>query len=228
MSSSTLNTHIPTPRATRPTPVLVDRYMDLDFPVSGYTRHLSPSAPSYRGSHPNPTLLSDRFFFSFTPIITIRHPALMLPSLIRGRQKLQGEPKLDSEFAPIATYRWEKLVFDCYRSYAPHSVPIVIDGSKLAQDPHGTMKKMCEVLDMSEEELGVRYSWEPNFGPARDKFWDVFTGELRRSSGIKPTLDLGKEKEKWVKEWGVEVAEKIELAVENAMEDYEYLLRYSL
>ncbi|KAG7087051.1 hypothetical protein E1B28_013030 [Marasmius oreades] len=239
MSSATLNAHIPTPRVTRPTPIIVDKCLDLD----GHEDcHRSRSSPSYLLTHPNPTLLSDRFFFGFTPIITIRHPALMVPSLIRGRQKLQGIPKLDSEFAPIATYRWEKLVFDSYRSYyaattdslSRKRVPIVIDGSKLAQDPYGTMERMCEVLGMSEEEMGVRYMWEPNMGPARDKFWEVFTGELRRSSGVKPsghlpeTLDLEKEKSKWVNEWGPDVADKIEAAVNDAMEDYEYLSRYSL
>ncbi|KAJ8089497.1 hypothetical protein PM082_014752 [Marasmius tenuissimus] len=240
MTSATLNDHIFAPRTTRPSPVVADKMLDVpseSFEDGGWVFPGMFNNPQMQATKiPNPTLLPDRFFFGFTPVITIRHPALMIPSLIRGRQKLQGEPKLDCEFTPIATYRWEKMIFDCYRSCSLElglkTVPVVIDGSKLVRDPKGTMGRLCDIIGVEEHEV-VRYTWEPACQPARDAFWETFTGDLRRSSGIKPvpvpeTIDLTKEKTKWIKEWGPELAEEIESWVNYSLKDYEYLFQYSI
>ena len=41
-------------------------------------------------------------------------------------------------------------------------------------------------------------------------------------------IDIDEQKVKWEKNWGKEVADRMEELVRGAMEDYEYLLQYSL
>ncbi|KAL0568020.1 hypothetical protein V5O48_013974 [Marasmius crinis-equi] len=234
LASSLVNSHITVPgRETKPTPVVSDRMLDAG------DRTDSPSTDL--GMYHNPTLLPDRFFFSFTPIITIRHPARVIPSWLRSFHSLGGT-LLDTEF-PVAaeSFRWERLIFDSFMAFEKAraaeegrevNVPIVVDGERLVKDPRGQMKKVCERLGIDEE--GIKYSWErPQVGKGLE-VGETMMGAYNRSTGVvadprftKP-LDVKEEAEKWAEEWDEKVADIMEGKVAAAMEDYEYLLQFSL
>ncbi|KAL0568021.1 hypothetical protein V5O48_013975 [Marasmius crinis-equi] len=235
MPSSLVNSHLSVPgRETKPTTVVVDRMLDVGDQTE------SP-LPADLGMYHNPTLLPDRFFFSFTPIITIRHPARTIPSWLRSFHSLGGT-LLDTEFPVFAdSFRWERLVFDSFMTFEKSraaeegrevNTPIVVDGEKLVKDPHGQMKKVCGRLGIDEE--GIKYSWErPQYGKGLEA-GETIMGAINRSTGVvadarynKP-LDVKDEVEKWAEEWDENVASILEGKVAAAMEDYEYLLQFSL
>ncbi|KAL0568018.1 hypothetical protein V5O48_013972 [Marasmius crinis-equi] len=236
MPSSLVNSHLSVPgRETKPTPVVADRMLDVRDRTEG-------SLPADLGMYHNPTLLPDRFFFSFTPIITIRHPARTIPSWLRSFHSLGGT-LLDTEFPVFAdSFRWERLVFDSFMAFEKSraaeegrevNTPIVVDGDKLVKDPRGQMKKVCERLGIDEE--GIKYSWErpqhwiqtPVIGETMMGTYTQSTGVVRDARYNKP-LDVKEEVAKWAEEWDENVAGILEGKVAAAMEDYEYLLQFTL
>lgn len=77
----------------------------------------------------------------------------------------------------------------------------------------------------------VQYEWETktsedlvDLNPSQK----IFMGTLSGSSGVlegkdSRNLDLAAERQKWVAEFGVELADLLASCVENAMSEYEYL-----
>ncbi|KAL0565754.1 hypothetical protein V5O48_016265 [Marasmius crinis-equi] len=238
MSSSFINSHISVPgRETKPTPVIVDRMLDL----GSDNVDLNSSLQKNLTIHANPTLLPDRFFLSFTPIITIRHPARVIPSYLRSLHSIEGHIS-DTEFLVAATsFQWERLVFESFKSFEEARAteegrearaPIVVDGEKLVKDPHGQMKKVCEALGLDEG--GIKYSWDPPKMAANTRAAETFFGTFNQSTGVvtdarfvKP-LDMQEEVQKWAHEWDESTAAALEKMVASAMEDYEYLFQFSM
>ncbi|ESK85292.1 hypothetical protein Moror_11341 [Moniliophthora roreri MCA 2997] len=162
----------------------------------------------------NPTIFSDRFFFSITsPMITIRHPARMLPSYLRALS-FSGVPmegNLLHNYERVSRYRWERLIFESYKSRGTRV--IVVDGERLVKDSEGQMKKVCEELGLDESQ--IRYTWD-----SADRLYShipesaklAFMGTLHGSKGVihrqgnDETLDLAAEERKWAKEWNEELA----------------------
>ncbi|KAE9384094.1 hypothetical protein BT96DRAFT_789956, partial [Gymnopus androsaceus JB14] len=113
--------------------------------------------------------LPDRIIASVSPIILIRHPAYTFHSLVRASAAVECNV-LDPQFLMFSTFRWQRIVYEFYRSYysglggAKQSEPtnmegwqIVVDGDKLMEDPQGQMKKICELIGMDESL--IQYSW---------------------------------------------------------------------
>ncbi|KAG7085983.1 hypothetical protein E1B28_003507 [Marasmius oreades] len=121
-------------RESRPTPVIVDRELDIGPSYSSFNLRMIPV------DHPNPTLIPDRFFFSFTPIIMIRHPARVIPSYLRAFQSLGYDISHPDFPVQAECFRLERLVFDSFKSFEEAravaegrkpNTPIVIHGDKL-------------------------------------------------------------------------------------------------
>ncbi|KAL0060463.1 hypothetical protein AAF712_012746 [Marasmius tenuissimus] len=242
LSSSFVNSHIHVPgRTTWPPPVVLDRKFDV--PTNPSTLGDAENRELDLKLHLNPSLIPDRFYFSFTPVITIRHPAHAIPSTHRAY--LNSEMGLDishPDFPVITSYRWARLIFDSFKSYAgvekdrgqvaDATLPIVVDGEKLVKDPQGQMKKVCDILGL--DEAGIRYNWDKPEVLKGTKAGDAFLKTLNESSGVisnprsNKFLDIETEEEKWVKEWDKDTAKVLRKMVEEAMEDYRYLLQYSV
>ncbi|KAL0575155.1 hypothetical protein V5O48_006812 [Marasmius crinis-equi] len=211
MSSSTVNPHIiiSVPgRETKPLPVIMDRMFDAggQQPLFDALARLT--------IHRNPTLLPDRFFFSFTPIITIRHPVRVIPSFARSMHAYKGE-LFGTEF-PVAAggFRLERLIFESFKSYEEARavdegrdvrIPIVVDGAKLVKDPRGQMKKFCALLGIDEG--GIKYTWDPPNMWKDMAIAETFFIAFNRSTGVvaddkydKP-IDMQAEVRKWAEEW---------------------------
>ncbi|KAF9264319.1 hypothetical protein L218DRAFT_958399, partial [Marasmius fiardii PR-910] len=108
-----------------------------------------PDAKQSR-SH-NSTLFPDRFLFSFTPIITIRHPARVIPSFLRAFSHYGDDYSHPDFMVAGESFRLERLIFDSFKSFEKARAveegreprtPIVVDGDKLVADPQGQMKKL--------------------------------------------------------------------------------------
>ncbi|KAG7085978.1 hypothetical protein E1B28_003502 [Marasmius oreades] len=236
MSSAEFQSHISVPGGEiLPMPVIEDRMLDVTADSE------SPSSELKIPGHVrNPTLLPDRIFFSVTPIITIRHPARVIPSHLRALNKMFGI-SLTSDPSSLVlgtTFRIERLVFDAFKSFdesraaaegrAPR-VPIVVDGERLVRHPQSQMEKVCEALGIDAALL--KYSWEAKLNiNGLEGFIDTFdrsTGVISDPRYEKP-LDLQEEVRSWEKEWDEQTAKVMEEMVTGVMEDYEYLLQYSI
>ncbi|EEB98422.1 hypothetical protein MPER_02071 [Moniliophthora perniciosa FA553] len=137
-----------------------------------------------------------------------------------------GEANLEA----TCTYKWSRLLFDCYRAKGGPA-PIVVDGDMLVQDPEGQMKKLCKLIGIDES--GIQYTWEAKTQVQNTEMLeDVFIGVLHRSTGVIrgniAPVDLEEEVRNWEDEWGTEVAETMRGYVERSMEDYQYLLHHAI
>ncbi|KAG7085974.1 hypothetical protein E1B28_003498 [Marasmius oreades] len=194
MSSADIHSHINIPgRETLPVPVIEDRMLDVTGIANTNTKP-EPSDPlTVIPSHiRNPTLLPNRIFFSVTPIITIRHPARVIPSYARAVVNSYGTDTSDLDI-PIGGggFCLDRLVFDAFKSFDESiaaaedrqpRVPIVVDGDRLVRDPQGQMKKVCEVLGIDADLL--KYSWEANLDTEESKRPEGFLSVLHRSTGV--------------------------------------------
>ncbi|KAK1223703.1 hypothetical protein PQX77_013424 [Marasmius sp. AFHP31] len=241
MSSSFINSHIDVPgRTTWPAPVVVD--YKLDVPMNASTLGAAEDRELDLKLYSNPTLIPDRFFFSFRPVITIRHPAHSTPSAYRAFLNSDVGVDLSHPELPVFTsYKWARLIFDSFKSYrgvetekdfTDATLPVVVDGERLVKDPQGQMKKVCDMLGLDEG--GIRYNWDKPEVWKGSKFEGTFFKTLNESSGVvldpkfnKP-LDIDTEEEKWAEEWDEDTARVLRKLVQEAMEDYQYLLQYSV
>ncbi|KAE9407255.1 hypothetical protein BT96DRAFT_914834 [Gymnopus androsaceus JB14] len=225
--SMLINANICHPRDEMPRPVMVDNKFD----VVGSEEDVDISFPI-----PNPSMVPDRIVASVSPVIIIRHPMFTFPSFVRATSVF-GATVFDTEFAIMSTYHWQRMMYDFYRAYydkidpkGKKDWPVVIDGDKLAQDTQGQMKKFCALAGMDESL--VRYSWDAA-NVKLDKVLHAFVGTMAESTGVIRGLDasnttLEEEVKKWTKEWDEKTAQKMKEAVENSMEDYEYLLKVAI
>ncbi|KAJ8095130.1 hypothetical protein AAF712_006883 [Marasmius tenuissimus] len=181
---------------------------------------------------PNPTFLPDRFALTLTPVFTMRHPALVLPSYLKAvsTEASAVESIFGEECATATSFKNQIQVFDFYKALNGEP-PVVVDGERLVKNTQAVMKKVCEKLGLDES--NVKYEWESK-DVNLPKTMDAFTGKVNRSTGViqdamydKP-VDIDEQKKKWEKTWGQEVANRMEELVRDAMKDYEYLLQYSL
>ncbi|KAF9261050.1 hypothetical protein L218DRAFT_871133 [Marasmius fiardii PR-910] len=218
MSSKEIHAHVHVPgRETKPVPVVVDQMLDVSdvSPIDSMVE---------RGIH-NPTILPDRFLFSLTPITTIRHPARVIPSFLRA-YNLYGDDHTHLDFVVVGeSFRLERLMFETFSSLekAQPRVPIVVDGDKVVADPQGQMEKLCARLGIDESQM----KYNTTAGKA-------FLGSFNRSTGVvtdsvtAQPIDMEEEVKLWAKEWNEETARILERKVVGQMEDYEYLLNFSL
>ncbi|KAL0570271.1 hypothetical protein V5O48_011698, partial [Marasmius crinis-equi] len=226
-SSSFINAHLNMPgHETRPTPTIVDNALDVTPAGDTQVGNDAPSELNELKAHPNPTLLPDRFLYSFTPIITIRHPARATPSYFRAYQVL-GLDTSEPDF-PIATsFKLERMLFDTFKTHAEKEKAgsvIVIDGDKLVRDPQGQMKKVCELLGLDKAQ--IRYSWDkPTMGDGK-KSAGAFLTTVNGSNGVisdpkydKPVV-IEEEVKGWAQEWDESTAKVLEELVRSAMPDY--------
>jgi len=227
LESKLINANISHPRLETPRPAMLDNKFDM----VGSEEEVDISFPI-----PNPSLLPDRIIASVSPVIIIRHPMFTFPSFVRANSVFGGSV-YDAGFAVAATYHWQRMIHHFYRAYynkidpeGKKDWPVVIDGDKLVQDTQGQMKKFCALTGMDESL--VRYSWDASKAKL-DKGHQAFVGTIEQSTGVIRGLDassttLEEEVKKWSEEWDEKAAQKMKEAVESSMEDYEYLLKFSI
>ncbi|KAK7053220.1 hypothetical protein VNI00_003839 [Paramarasmius palmivorus] len=214
---------------------------DAKFP-SPRTGLVKPPMITFNGASSwestiNPTCLPDAFLFSSTPIITIRHPARVLASWVQATyDKFGSEAKYPFLMEKAAKFKWERMIFD---SFVGQTSCIVVDGDRLARDPQEQMRALCKALGIDGRDGMIQYTWDAtDAGNSNDfssqEFKTAFLGTLSRSRGIIADKNLAEpivianERQGWAREWGEEIACRMEEIVSDAMEDYVYLHQFAL
>ena len=133
----------------------------------------------------NPTYVPDEIFNSITnPVILIRHPALIAPSLWKVQSpvlKLQVE---DEDFRALASLLFTRMMFDYFQSIGKR--PIVVDAEDLVTKPEDLATALCSALGIDRS--GVSLEWDSlpeDHWPHLDQQVKEFAGDLLKSKGIK-------------------------------------------
>ncbi|RMZ71248.1 P-loop containing nucleoside triphosphate hydrolase [Pyrenophora seminiperda CCB06] len=215
-----------------PDKIYADLYPNQDGnldPCTVHERHVSPEEAASL-PHTNPSSLPDNFLLSFQPVFQIRHPVLMFPSAIRAQRGINigghcGVP--DTLFGKVTlSLRRSRELYDWYLTHGPpvgiH--PRIIDADDVMRDP-SAVRKLC--LQTGLDPDAVQYEWEAkaqDAHPAKARFLSTISA----SRGILPgftasEVDVEREKEKWVVEFGEVDGKGLADKVDAAMGDYEYL-----
>ena len=125
----------------------------------------------------NPTILPDELLKIVTPMIFIRHPAVVLPSWLRAANngfQLGAHTVDDEDFSVWTSLRWSRIIFDYLRHisheqhtsgltrqdsahstngrrYGPSIVatkPYVIDAADVLNNTDKTLEMICTLLDV--------------------------------------------------------------------------------
>ncbi|THU87847.1 hypothetical protein K435DRAFT_762302 [Dendrothele bispora CBS 962.96] len=214
------------PDRQRPLPIVNDRHLDNTSP---------DLVDHWPQSIPNPTILPDRMLPLFTPVILIRHPARSCASYLKMREK---NHYLD--FPIMVDFKWSRLIFDAYSAFyrsnpsTSAKTVIVVDSEKVVADPEGQMEKLGNLLGVDSSLF--KYSWEAEVtsdDPAGNESALVilrdFLSDIKRSTGgVSGPADLDAEVKKWSKHAGENAGKQVKDFLESAMEDYEYLLKFSI
>ena len=135
----------------------------------------------------NPTVIPDELLGLVTPIVFIRHPAIVIPSWWREVNNQGSCYDLDDEDVTVWTsLRWTRMVFDYLRSskhmqrsqplrlqrrntIASHattptapvvaSQPYVIDAADVLDNTHAILSMLCRLLDIDTAILNQ--AWTP-------------------------------------------------------------------
>lgn len=181
----------------------------------------------------NKTSLPDEFLDQWSPTFLIRHPALMLPSLLRTCLKgVEASGFTRAEPLPVETsMKWIRTLYEYYAAnFGPDSQwPIVLDCDDVIKYQDKIVSKYAALLDLDPAKL--QYEWEPMAAEefnAVDKNIQVMAGSIYRSnkvdlSKLAGDIDIAKEAIKWKEEFGEEQGTRVEGWVRAALPDYEYL-----
>ncbi|ESK90855.1 hypothetical protein Moror_16493 [Moniliophthora roreri MCA 2997] len=230
--SATINAYINDYRDTKPSPVVVDNMIDVRETNS--RNLLFPVA--------NHTVFPDRFLATLTPIIIIRHPAKIAYSYARVDRALGLQPSVDPDYPMVVSMKWQRMIYDFYAAFFaanPRSdedrkaiTPVVIDGDRLVANTRYQMEELCRRLGLDTSV--VAYSWEAIDIPYDNDGARAYIEKVCKSTGVihdpdalKP-IDIEQEAKKWAEEWDEQSAARMKRCVEEAMDDYEYLLKRSI
>lgn len=195
----------------------------------------------------NPSILPDTFMRTLSPIIQIRHPAISIPSFYRARLDTGNLNIHHPTFLTNCTYAWSRAAFDWYCEHVfpdrkthhqqtkGQAWPIVLDGDDLLNSNDRVIAAICALANLNQH--GVTTAWQPVSAEAKAKFPPAqqrFLSTLQTSSRVIKSgvsggqVDVEKEAEKWRGEFGEEVAGRLKMAVEETIDDYEYLMRWRI
>lgn len=185
---------------------------------------------------------------TLSPILTIRHPAITIPSVYRALTDVGGSSVIDIYtpfFMHNQSFTASRALFDwfCSQKYPSRktvprgnaSFPLVIDGVDLVDDNERVVAAICERVGLDKG--GVAMAWDPVSAEVRAKQpsgVQRFLSTLQASSGPTKTawrggkVDVEVEYAKWVSEFGEKVAGRFREVVEATVGDYEYLWQYRI
>ncbi|KAL8680079.1 MAG: hypothetical protein Q9186_003718 [Xanthomendoza sp. 1 TL-2023] len=190
----------------------------------------------------NPSVLPDTFIRTLCPIIQIRHPAISIPSYYRTKA-LSDMFSLD--YLAGTSYAWSRITFDWFcehvythRKDTPRgniSWPLVVDGDDLVNDNERVISAICSLAELDMN--GIIKAWDPTSEEIKKKQPEMlqrFMSTLQASTGIIKSgrkvedISVDKEAEKWIEEFGSEVANRLKETVEATMDHYLYLAQFRI
>jgi hypothetical protein len=176
----------------------------------------------------NPTVLPTNFLHTMDPVCLIRHPAPMLESFYRAAVKGHLNICIHDEEFPVSTsLRWLRLLYDWYASFGAQ--PIVIEADDLINEDN-VMPKFCKAFHLDPQYLQTRWEKESEEIKAKQGISETaFLETIQNSTGIIKSkkrdfeINIVEERDRWVRDFGEDVANALYHAAEDAMPDYMYL-----
>ncbi|KAF4443307.1 hypothetical protein F53441_11458 [Fusarium austroafricanum] len=186
--------------------------------------------------HTNPTVIPDKEMLApgTVPVLTIRHPALMIPSSYRALTKYATELERAGKESIIyaCTFRWQRLIYDFYNEHgASRGIePLIVDADDWqGEGREAFMNGLCAATGLEVKNL--LYTW-PKASEAEMSEIPWIVGKIKQtilgSVGViegldSKYLDMEKEALKWKEEFGEDGGAMIQDLVARAMDDYQYL-----
>lgn len=225
-------------------------HTDTDFAKSFRVQIPEKYGTTQTYSMSNETILSDQYLRSWQLAFIIRHPAVTWPSMYRALTKVAAEGfmdegGLDGALRTNMSLHWARKLYDwCIEQPDMPTPPPVIDAHDLIHSPEVVLK-LCEQTGLDKSVL--QFEWNDQDAEKKSSQWaapspdasaqeqdlhrrvaSIMLSTIEGSTGIlkdksPSNIDIGAETEKWIAEFGEEVARFIEKAVWDAMSDYEYL-----
>lgn len=131
----------------------------------------------------NPTYISDDLLKTLTPIITIRHPLLMIDSLWRAQQALTKMVPEDEDFEFQITLKWTRILYDYFKDQLGIE-PVVLDSEDFIYNTKAVTDKLCAMYGLDPD--GVKDTWDPvpkEYWP-KSEIAKTYVGHMLASKGI--------------------------------------------
>ncbi|KAF3035332.1 hypothetical protein E8E12_006028 [Didymella heteroderae] len=183
----------------------------------------------------NPTAVPDAFWPRVRTTLLIRHPALTFPSTLRAALANEGlDTVVGRESERVmrweCTYEWHVSLYRFLIALAlpDGQEPLIVDASQL-QDP-GFVRGYAK--EVSLDAGLVRTSWNPASPEEQRRLHAVerrMKDTLLASNGVLVSklsshgIDIEAEKGRWAVEFGLQLTQRLEVLVDRAMEDYQWL-----
>lgn len=183
----------------------------------------------------NPTVIPDHIFNIVTPIFVVRNPVFAAPSnYIMFSQTSNLRPDGGEDWRAVTGVPLQRQLFDHFRQRNNGKPPLVIDGDDVVWRTNELRDNLSQALGLDAK--GFSSTWEPvpagkrNEHPVLRAFLqtiDDSTG-IERSGEKRPDATPQKAYEKWVGEYGQELADQLRLTVETNMPHYEYMSQFKM
>lgn len=198
-------------------------------------QHELPFFPPTAAGSSNITILPDEFLMSLTPIILIRHPALVMPSYIR----VCSDSGADALANNRATLSLSRILFDWYREMAKSGTrekapePIVVDAADFMTSP-ALLRRLCAITGLDPDKIA--FDWDAASAEIlssetelRKTFLKTMFSSTRvRAERAGTDINVQNEVQKWRAEFPKDVSEWMENKLPEEMEHYEYLKAHRL
>ena len=180
-----------------------------------------------KSPHTTPTCVPDAVLMNMQPVMQIRHPGLMFPSLARAANDVgMGDGPLDTRSNVFFTLAYSRRLYEWYARTPGAPTPKVISADDIMNRPD-VVQELCRETGMDPAE--VQYEWETREAPEGREDMKRFASTIFASKGILPGydskgFDLEEKTKKWKEEFGDEAGESLARRVKDAMADYEWLM----
>ena len=130
----------------------------------------------------NPTYVPDWIFDTCSPIMVIRHPALMVPSFYETMHRISYNLPGDEDFKLCTSLHYCRLIFDVFESQGRR--PIVVDGEDVVWRTEEMTNNVCKALGI--DSAGVAQTWQPTPPEKRPQHPIIaaFTKTVHESTGV--------------------------------------------
>lgn len=128
---------------------------------------------------------------SLTPIVLVRHPALLVPSVYRMNLTISELRPGDDDFAYMCSLLYARVLADWMRDVKGREV-LVVDGEDACWRTRQVIERLCARIGIDPD--GVVETWEPTRPeerPSNPIVWG-FTGTMHESTGmVRPEGEVG-------------------------------------
>lgn len=192
---------------------------------------LSPSSKPSTGD--NFTLVPDSLLLhpGTVPVITIRHPAMVVPSAYKAILPAVIRGGGRANMLIITCHVWGRMLYNFYEAHGIQPLVIDADDYMTSED---FVRGFCKRAGLDPDE--ALFSWPTATEEQQQKLAKPFAAvqtTLMGSQAANPgraakNVDLAAEEAKWEEEFGVDTSREIRELIELAMPHFEYLFERRL